>query len=197
MSKEGEEGVEVSEQDTPINTDGAPAEESGSEPYAAHRPPISFEQSVILGFKNYSNFRGRATRREWFNWCLFVGFMEGIGEYATTSGPLKGLVSPAAVNTVITIILATPTAAVYARRAHDTNKPWHWIDKRKLGLGAALCVLTFVMFLVFPGLGDLVEQSPRIGMILFIAYFLFSFGLVMGEGDPGENKYGPPRGETL
>ena len=43
----------------------------------SENPMIGFGAAIQLGFKNYINFRGRATRAEYWWWFLFV-FLGGV-----------------------------------------------------------------------------------------------------------------------
>ena len=43
----------------------------------AENPMVGFTEAISLGFKNYINFRGRATRAEYWWWFLFV-FLGGV-----------------------------------------------------------------------------------------------------------------------
>ncbi len=80
---------------------------------------VGFGEAIGLGFKNYVNFRGRATRAEYWWWALFLflgGFVTGIID-SLGIGVTQALFN-----------LATflPGIAIGARRLHDIGKSGWW-----------------------------------------------------------------------
>lgn len=76
---------------------------------------MSFVVAVQSGFRNYINFKGRATRSEYWWWTLFTLIIQVV-----TSGVGDGL------GTVISLVLIVPGIAVTIRRMHDTNHRGWW-----------------------------------------------------------------------
>ncbi|MEY4401055.1 MAG: hypothetical protein RL072_920 [Actinomycetota bacterium] len=77
---------------------------------------MSFIAAIKSGFRSYANFKGRASRSEYWWWLLFTVLVE-----AATSGfgdPIASLVS---------VALLLPSIAVGVRRMHDTNHRGWWI----------------------------------------------------------------------
>ena len=113
-------------------------------------------------FKNYANFRGRATRKEYWYFILFqysllfvLYLLDGIREYYSldfrygylTTGLIMGYV----------IAAALPTISLQVRRLHDVGKSGIWVFAR--------------------------------GIPLLSLYLLY---LNVQPGDIGNNEYGAP-----
>ena len=84
------------------------------------KPMVGFSEAIGLGFKNYINFSGRATRAEYWWWFLFLvvaGVVLGIIDGVTGIGVLRNTFNLA------TII---PSLALGARRLHDIGKSGWW-----------------------------------------------------------------------
>ena len=71
---------------------------------------MSFVSAIQSGFRNYVNFKGRATRSEYWWWALFTLIIQIVA-----SGVGEGLAR------VVTLVLLVPGIAVAIRRMHDTN----------------------------------------------------------------------------
>ena len=84
--------------------------------------------SFIKGLKNYVNFSGRTTRKDYWLYILFYCILIivaavfdnlfGLADPMTGSGPLT---------TIIQLGLLIPTVAVEIRRNHDANRSGWWI----------------------------------------------------------------------
>ena len=89
---------------------------------------VSLQNAIKLGFQQYSNFKGRSTRAEYWWWVLFVALASialslvdmAIGTYnhETQKGLVSGLFG---LGTLI------PGLALGARRLHDINKSGWWL----------------------------------------------------------------------
>jgi len=83
-------------------------------------PRVGFGEAISLGFKNYINFSGRATRAEYWWWFLFIvvtGVVLAIIDGVTGIGVLLNIFNLA------TLI---PGLALGARRLHDIGKSGWW-----------------------------------------------------------------------
>ena len=93
---------------------------------------MDFVGAIKAGFKNYANFRGVASRPEYWYWYLFT-ILAGIVLFAfdnfTNLNVLQSLFSLA------TLI---PTLAVQVRRLRDGGHSWKWM---LLGFGISLILV--------------------------------------------------------
>ncbi len=77
---------------------------------------MSFVSAVQSGFRNYVNFKGRATRSEYWWWTLFALILQA-GSTAVSDD----------VGAVVSLVLLVPGIAVAIRRMHDTNHRGWWM----------------------------------------------------------------------
>ena len=78
---------------------------------------MSFTEAIKSGFSNYFTFSGRASRSEYWYWCLF-GFLISI---------LESIIGvPAIVSNITMLVLLIPGLAVFWRRMHDLDKSGAW-----------------------------------------------------------------------
>ena len=78
--------------------------------------PMKF--SIVNGFKNWNNFKGRATRSEyWFFLLSMYLFMI-----------LVGLITPdTGLSAIVYVVYMVPLLAAAVRRMHDTGHSGWWI----------------------------------------------------------------------
>jgi uncharacterized membrane protein YhaH (DUF805 family) len=95
---------------------------------------MNFKNAIKSGFKNYTNFKGRAQRSEYWFWILFyllvviaglvlesLVFVELHGSSVNTGGNFFPL-------GLIHLGLVIPTISVFVRRLHDTDRRgWWWL----------------------------------------------------------------------
>lgn len=130
--------------------------------------------------RKYATFRGRATRKEFWLWQLFVALLFSVlyawlistlgTVEASTPAELEAIVMatpaaglPLAVIVLVWLGLFLPSLAVHVRRLHDSDKSGWWLLISLTGIGS---------------------------LVLFIFYLL--------DGTRGPNRYGPdPKGRTL
>lgn len=130
--------------------------------------------------KKYATFAGRARRKEYWLWQLFLFllFVMLTGWLIGQAGPIPEGATPEEINDIIAnapgttlpatlIALASlglflPSLAVTVRRLHDTDRTGWWIFLNLIPLG---------------------------GLVLLVFYLL--------DGTPGPNRHGPdPKGRT-
>ena len=140
-------------------------------------PMVNFPQAIKLGFKNYFEFSGRATRAEFWWWALLV----------TLGGliPLLGW--------IVRIALLIPSISLTTRRLHDIGKSG-W---QQLWALLALSPWVFIV-LVAVVVGDTIVYT----LVSFFFYLIIAFAISIGlasmfidwlvrKGETGANKYGP------
>ena len=79
---------------------------------------MDFVGAIKAGFKNYVNFRGTATRPEFWYWFLFT-FLVGV-----VTSAIPGV---AAISTIFSLATFLPTLAVTVRRLRDAGFSWVWL----------------------------------------------------------------------
>ena len=77
---------------------------------------MSFISAVQSGFRNYVNFKGRATRSEYWWWTLFALILQAVSTAASDD-----------VGAVVSLALLVPSIMVAIRRMHDTNHRGWWM----------------------------------------------------------------------
>jgi uncharacterized membrane protein YhaH (DUF805 family) len=77
---------------------------------------MSFASAIRSGFANYANFKGRASRREYWWWALFTLIAQAI--VSTIDNDLGD---------VLSLALLLPSVAVAVRRMHDTDHRGWWM----------------------------------------------------------------------
>ena len=98
---------------------------------------MGFTQSIEVGFRKFLTFSGRATRSEFWWFCLsYFGFCFLIGIILTAIAPT--LLEDGPID-LISLILSIPIWAAASRRLHDIGKSGWW---QLIGLtGIALIIL--------------------------------------------------------
>jgi len=86
---------------------------------------MNFGSAVKNCFSNYATFSGRASRSEYWYFCLFLT----LGNICTAifDGVILGAPDLMGVNLIFTIITLLPSVAVGVRRLHDLNKTGWWL----------------------------------------------------------------------
>jgi uncharacterized membrane protein YhaH (DUF805 family) len=157
---------------------------------------MSFLAAVRNCLTNYANFKGRASRSEYWWWVLFVVILQAVTSAITDE--LSGIAS---------LLVLVPGLAVFVRRLHDTNRSGWWI------LPPFLLVIVgsafFVGMIVSAGLdlatadswdpetafeGASATLAVLTGVSFLLAFLVgiavFVFTLLRGNAEA--NKYGPP-----
>jgi uncharacterized membrane protein YhaH (DUF805 family) len=97
---------------------------------------MNFGQAVSSCFSNYATFSGRATRSEYWYWCLFL--VVGSICALVADGLIIGDLETAPINLIFTLATLLPGLAVSVRRLHDINKSGWWLLITFTGIGIFL-----------------------------------------------------------
>ena len=81
---------------------------------------VGFGDAISLGFKNYINFNGRATRAEYWWWFLFI-VVTGV-----VLGTIDSITGINALQSIFNLATLIPGLALGARRLHDIGKSGWW-----------------------------------------------------------------------
>jgi len=140
---------------------------------------------ATLPLKKYSDFTGRARRKEYWSYVLLlivVGVVIGVIEGALG---LRGMVGPyGPLSALFLLATLVPSLAVGVRRLHDTGRPGWWL---LIGYGPFLLSLCLT-YLGMVQLALIVSIVALLGFIVLLVFFVL-------EGTRGPNEYGPdPKG---
>lgn len=149
------------------------------------------------------SFEGRLRRSDWWVWGIAVGLVGTLASAAASrllfagafdlnqtmvGDPLPVL----ATSLALVAIIMWPTAALYAKRAHDLNWPaWPAV--------LSLIAVGFLPYLPYDPTPAL-SEGPATGMdiavtalssILVIGWFGMTIMLAFIDGKPGPNRFGP------
>ena len=72
---------------------------------------MNFQTAIRSGFQNYTNFKGRASRAEYWSWALFTVILSIL--LSSVSDSLGNLGS---------LVTLLPSIAVAIRRVHDVDR---------------------------------------------------------------------------
>ena len=76
---------------------------------------MSFVNAIKSGFRNYINFKGRASRAQYWWWTLFSVIVN------------FALPSDGGLNSIASAVILLPTIAITIRRMHDTDHVGWWM----------------------------------------------------------------------
>lgn len=110
------------------------------QPGYAYQRQVGFGEAITRGFKNYTNFSGRASRSEYWWWVLLnfvLGFIP-------------------VVNIIYGLAALIPSIAVGVRRLHDTGRSGWWLLLALI----PLVNLVLIYFLVQPSQETPNEYGP-------------------------------------
>lgn len=118
---------------------------------------MTFIDAIGAGFKNYANFKGKATRSEFWYWVLFTILLSLVlGTIETVIWPAAPidsadlqevldatLTAPTPLTSLANLVLFIPGLSVTARRFHDAGFSGKWL----------LLLLVPVGYAIFAGIG--------------------------------------------
>ncbi len=140
---------------------------------------LTFSQSIKICLSKYVDFKGRATRSEFWWWILF-GFLVGI------AANILSYLTWSFISTLVSLFLMLPNLSVGARRLHDTGHTG-WLQ----GIPYVFMILAFVLLVA--GIGSSSGTSVYIAMALALLFFVSLIYLIVlwcKGGTAGPNKYG-------
>lgn len=105
---------------------------------------MDFVGAIKSGFKNYANFRGTATRPEYWYWILFTGLISIVLSALDRSGNTS---------TAFSLVFLLPSLGVTVRRLRDAGFSWLWLLLPAAGIPSfAIGFFQFVNELVLSGI---------------------------------------------
>lgn len=174
-------------------------------------PCMGFTQAIRKVFANFANFKGRATRSEywWFSLFAFLAFMGSFildiaffmhwphMSSATTPVDQSELTVQMMqvmsyrnrpIGAVVGLFLLLPIMSLLIRRVHDTGRSGYW---------AMICLLPFLLGSIMPDMiaagGDKAMTNITFVVISVINSIglLFIYAFATERGVQGANSFGP------
>lgn len=123
---------------------------------------MTFGQAIKSGFSNYSTWKGRASRSEYWWWYLFVVLVTLPFNllYMQTyfSVMVLGATDPSQVFNwafflllIVGLALFLPTIAMLIRRLHDTDRSGGWFWLQLIPTVGSIIILVFTLLPSTPG----------------------------------------------
>ncbi len=132
---------------------------------------MQFGDAIKNGFQNYANFRGVASRSEFWYWTLFTVLVSvGTSIVDSAIGLALGMQAFTLVNTLAAIALLLPGVAVAVRRFHDAGFSAWWYSIPQV---ATLLVLIWFMVslitFIFENMSSLLNPAELEAWLLSIS----------------------------
>ena len=154
---------------------------------------MNFPTSVKSGFSNYANFKGRASRSEFWWFVLFSQMSQIVAQNVWST-----------LGSIASLVFFIPSLSLNFRRLHDIGKSAKWLLWPVLSVLGAL--IAFVLVVVDLGLSISSFDSEQVfdggSKIFLIFVFLFLVSAIVGSivnfvftvmpSDAEMNQYGPP-----
>lgn len=122
---------------------------------------MQFGDAIKNGFQNYANFRGVASRSEFWYWTLFTVIVSvGTSFIDTAIGLAIGMENFTLINTLAALALMLPGLAVAVRRFHDAGFSAWWYSIPQVA--TLLVLIWFVVALVnfiFENMSSLLDPA--------------------------------------
>jgi len=149
---------------------------------------MNFIQSVKTCFRKYANFKGRATRSEfwWFQlFLLLANIASGIFDGFVLNYPYEADFTPTII--LCDVVLLLPAAAVLARRLHDVGlSGWFEAPLFSLYLSNLAPFLPWIVWMV-----PAYRYTLLALMGALLLYWLWILYTCLKDSQPKTNKYGP------
>ena len=127
-------------------------------------------------FRKYSDFKGRASRSEFWWFVLFGGIVNSFLGIFSNASPQTGMLTSG----IVTLMLLLPHLAVTARRLHDANLSG-WVQAAPLGLAALGGLALHLDFGTSAYMCIMLAGLSGLGLLVLYAR----------RGTVGPNRFGP------
>ena len=144
---------------------------------------MEFKEAVESGFDNLTNFKGRATRSEfWWFWAAIA--IPAIILNAIFAGivPFVGW--------IIALAATMLTLSAAVRRLHDSGRSGMWMAPF---LAVNILITLLALLALFSGAWLLVLLVGYVGGLISLVVGLVVFCFLVQAGDAGRNRYGRAR----
>jgi uncharacterized membrane protein YhaH (DUF805 family) len=153
---------------------------------------MSFTSAVAAGFKNYFNFKGRASRSEFWYWVLFtlllslvLGTIESMlfPPAQTTGDWMQDIEALSRQQTPLTnaasLLLLIPNLSVTARRFHDAGFSAKWLFLQLIPVAYGIFAGIGVVSVIMAAGGEELSYEALMSLIFLILPILALFLAVL------------------
>jgi uncharacterized membrane protein YhaH (DUF805 family) len=170
---------------------------------------MSFFDAVSSGFRNCLNFRGRASRHEYW-WFVLFSVLVGMA-LSLLSSVAAGMVPVSffvLLNGIVSLGLSLPSSLAAVRRLHDTNRTGWWLLGPVLGsallLGGYWQITAYSVMVFDPATGVWDKQTTFeggsawttglmvCGLLIILVTVIINLVFLLQRGDDASNRFGPP-----
>ncbi len=138
---------------------------------------MTFFQAIVTCYKNYFNFKGRATRREFWWFVLFVLLatlaLRAVDYFLFGIDPLTGQPVRSLTN-LFTLITFLPVLAAGWRRMHDAGKPG-WLILAPASISIVFTLLSIAGTTLFALLDETNTLITIASFLAVSAFLLYAF----------------------
>ena len=122
---------------------------------------MQFGDAIKNGFQNYANFRGVASRSEFWYWTLFTVIVSvGTSFIDTAVGLAIGMENFTLINTLAALALMLPGLAVAVRRFHDAGfSAWWYSIPQVATLLALIWFMVALITFIFESMSSLLDPA--------------------------------------
>jgi uncharacterized membrane protein YhaH (DUF805 family) len=132
---------------------------------------VQFGEAIKNGFQNYANFRGVASRSEFWYWTLF-SFLVSLGTSVIdgVAGVAIGTEDFTLFSTLVPLALLLPGLAVAVRRFHDAGfSAWWYSIPQVATLFVLIWFLVALITFIFENMSGLLDPSALEAWLLAIS----------------------------
>ncbi|MEN9956703.1 MAG: hypothetical protein RIR46_311 [Actinomycetota bacterium] len=132
---------------------------------------MQFGEAIKNGFQNYANFRGVASRSEFWYWTLF-SFLVSLGTSVIdgVAGVAIGTEDFTLFSTLVPLALLLPGLAVAVRRFHDAGfSAWWYSIPQVATLFVLIWFLVALITFIFENMSGLLDPSALEAWLLAIS----------------------------
>ncbi len=132
---------------------------------------MQFGDAIKNGFLNYANFRGVATRSEFWYWTLFTVIVSiGTSIVDSAIGLALGMQNFTLTNTLAAVALLLPGLAVAVRRFHDAGfSAWWYSIPQLVTLIALIWFVVSLVTFIFENMSSLLDPAALEAWLLSIS----------------------------
>lgn len=153
---------------------------------------MSFLDAVGSGFRNYVNFKGRASRKEFWYWVLFTVLVSLVANTLdsviwpapqTTADWMQDLQAtlsqPTPISNVLSLALLIPNLSVSARRFHDAGFSAKWLFLQLVPVGYGLFATVGVVAVLSSVPEGQMLSTENLMAFIFLIVPIFALGFAV------------------